>query len=110
MESKDTATMFASAGLILFNATSSYELIAPGKKLATIRSRYDLAGTYRTALREAFGDAFKIDYEAVFLYAVRVLDALPPGPAIEAALQELVQTSEYVTSHAGLLSRFSSPA
>jgi hypothetical protein len=95
--------MFASAGLILFNATSSYELIAPGKKLATIRSRYDLSGTWRTALRDAFGDAFKIDYEAVFLYAVRVLDALPPGPATEVALQELVQTSEYVTSHAGLL-------
>lgn len=98
--------MFASAGLILFNATASYELIAPlvaPHGLGTIKTRYALSGTWKTALKDAFEDAFKIDYEAVFLYAARVLDALQASPTTESALQAIVQTAEYVISHAGLL-------
>ena len=94
---------FDSAGLILFNATSSYELMATGHSLDPIRKRQSDKGSWKSALREAFMDAYSIDYEAIFLYAVRILDILPPGPLVESVLEKIYQTSEYVVSRAGLL-------
>ena len=94
---------FASAGLILFNATSSYELMAAGHSLTPIRKRRDDRGSWKSALREAYIDAYNIDYEAIFFYAVRVLDTLPPSLVVEQVLERIYETSEYVVSRAGLL-------
>lgn len=98
-----SSAAFASAGLILFNASASFELLAPGNSLEPIMKRYAKKSVWKTVLREAFEDAYKIDYEAIFLYAIQVLDTLPTNPVTEAALEELFNTSQYISSRAGLL-------
>jgi len=102
-ESKPDNASLASAGLILFNATSSYESMAAGHSLTPIRKRRNDRGSWKSALREAYIDAYDIDYEAIFFYAVRVLDTLPPSPVVEQVLERIYETSEYVVSRAGLL-------
>jgi hypothetical protein len=95
--------VLASAGLILFNATASYQLLRNSFSLDSVLNRYNKHGTWKLALREAFQEANDIDYEAIFLYAIRVLDSLPSNPSSEAALGDIYKTSEYVSSRAGLL-------
>jgi len=93
---------FDSAGLILFNAISSYELIASGHSLKPLLKRKQDKGSWKAALRKGFIEAYAIDYEAIFLSAVRILDNFPSNPIVEDSLQKLYETSEYVLSKAGL--------
>jgi hypothetical protein len=91
--------------LILFNAVSFYELLAPSqpKEMKGIRQRYSESGTWISSLRSAFEDAYNIDFGAAFRYALRVLDVLPPSPATEEALRAIYEAAQYIVSHKGLL-------
>jgi len=102
-KNRDTEAAFASAGLILFNAVSAYELMASGHSLSPIVKRARNQGSWKAAFREAFVDAYAIDYEAIFFYAIKVIDALPTSPLTEHILEVVFQASQHVVSKAGLL-------
>jgi len=93
----------SSGGLILFNAAASYELIAPGHGLDPLSKRFSTSGAWKPALDAAFRDAWNIDYEAVFHYALSVLDLLPSGPVTEHSLTAILDAVSYVSSKSGLL-------
>jgi hypothetical protein len=93
-----------SGALILFNAASFYELLAPTQpNLKGIRQKYANIGTWIGALRAAFDEAYRINYGVAFRYAIGVLDALPPSPATEEALRGIYEAAQYIVSHKGLL-------
>jgi hypothetical protein len=54
-------------------------------------------------MTRGFEEAYGINYENIFLHAIRVLDVLPSGQDTESALQEIYNSAEYVTSRSGLL-------
>jgi hypothetical protein len=100
----DVTADFASGGLILFNAAVAYELVAGSHSLDPLSQVRSAHGSWKATFTKAFGDAFAIDYEAVFLYAIRVLDVLPAGPTSEHALTSVYNAAEQVVSHAGIVS------
>ena len=92
----------ASAGLIIFNAVAFYELLAPLRGLISLRTLYNEEGTWRGALRRAFEMALGLSYDRIFGYTLKVIDAIPPSPSVERALEEIYKSAEYVVSHAAL--------
>ncbi len=102
-KSKSDNASFASAGLALFNATLLYELIATGNSFPLIRKRWDILGSLKGALREAYIVAHEITNKTPFFYALRILDILPSNPDVEQLLEKIYMTSKYVISNPSLL-------
>jgi len=92
----------ASGALILFNAITFYELLAPEHNFASIRLLYKDKGTWNNAFRYAFTTALGLKYDRIFGYALQILDILPPSRITEQILEEIYKVAEYVTSHAVL--------
>ncbi|MDB2237062.1 Eco57I restriction-modification methylase domain-containing protein [Halorubrum ezzemoulense] len=104
MSTEEIQEYLVSGGLILFNATAFYGLLAQSKNLQSIRSRLgDNNGVWSQAMREAFLDALEINYVSVFLTAEKILDELPSAPAVNNGLNDIHSTAETVLSNAGLL-------
>lgn len=99
---EDLVNDLTSGALILFDAFALYEVLTPSeglKPFPQIRGN----GSWKTSAREAFRQALVKNYDSVFLYALKVLDALPSAKHSEAALQEIYKTAQEVASKAGLL-------
>jgi hypothetical protein len=103
MDTEEIQEYLVSGGLILFNATAFYELLAQNRDLVTLRSRVRETGIWRRAMSEAYHDALEINYDSVFLTANEIIDILPSSPTIENALEEIHEATESVLSKAGLL-------
>lgn len=52
---------------------------------------------------KAFADAFRINFENIFLHASNILESLPSVPNTERALSKLYEAAEFVCSRAALL-------
>ena len=92
----------ASGALILFNAVTFYELLAPEHNFIPIRLLYKKKGTWKMAFYQAFYNALGCKYDRIFGYALQILDVLPSFRIIEKILEEIYNTAEYITSHAVL--------
>jgi hypothetical protein len=104
MSEEEVQEYLVSGGLILFNATAFYELLAQNKNVKPLRRRVkESGGVWRRTLSEAFDDALEINYDSVFLTANAVIDILPSSHTVENALEEIHEASESVLSRAGLL-------
>lgn len=93
-----------SGGLILYDAVSFYELLCQSESdLSTLQSVYRDKGTWNRTFHEGFEEAYAINYDNIFLHAIKVLDHLPSGADIESALEDIYDASQFVVSRAGLL-------
>lgn len=104
MSSDDhTRENLTSGGLIIFDATSFYGVLRQTENLDSLQQLQRDTGSWRQAMTRGFEEAYEINYENIFLHAIRVLDVLPSGQDTESALQEIYNSAEYVTSRSGLL-------
>lgn len=92
-----------SGGLIIFDATSFYGVLRQTEHLDSLQQLQRDTGSWRQAMTRGFEEAYGINYENIFLHAIRILDVLPSGQDTESALQEIYNSAEYVTSRSGLL-------
>jgi hypothetical protein len=100
----DDEAKLTSGGLVLYDTISFYEMLCQSEpSLDTLQQHYRNVGTWKQALTDAFEAAYQVNYDNIFTHAIGVLDALPTGPDIEDALEELRNASQYVVSRAGLL-------
>lgn len=105
MTDDEVREYLVSGGLILFNATAFYGLLAQNRDaLRPLRQRRaDADGVWARAMRSAFDDALDINYDSVFITAEQVLETLPTSPAVEDGLGDVHDASEAVLARAGLL-------
>ena len=100
---ESTRENLTSGGLIVFDATSFYGVLRQTEGLDGLQQLKRSAGSWRQAMTKGFEKAYTINYENIFLHAIRVLDVLPAGQDTESALEEIYDAAQYVTSRSGLL-------
>ncbi len=100
---ESTRENLTSGGLIIFDATSFYGVLRQTEDLDSLQQLQRSAGSWRQAMTRGFEEAYAINYENIFLHAIKVLDALPAGQDTESALEEIYDAAQYVTSRSGLL-------
>lgn len=98
-----TRENLTSGGLIIFDATSFYGVLRQTEDLDSLQQLERSTGSWRQAMTRGFEEAYAINYENIFLHAIRVLDVLPVGQDTESALEEIYDSAQYVTSRSGLL-------
>lgn len=105
MSGEEIQEYLVSGGLILFNATAFYGLLAQNRsELRPLQQRLaDEDGVWKRAMREAFDDALEINYDSVFITAEQVLETLPTSPVVQDALENIHDAAETVLARAGLL-------
>lgn len=99
----NTRENLTSGGLIIFDATSFYGILRQTEDLDSLQQLQRSTGSWRQAMTKGFEEAYGINYENIFLHAIRVLDVLPSGQDTESALEEIHDSAQYVTSRSGLL-------
>lgn len=100
---RDIGSDLSSAGLILFNAATSYAQVAQSRGFDSLDTIHSTTGSWRTAFLSAFERAFRVDYELVFYYALKVAEIIPANSTSETALEKVVEAASFVGSNSGLL-------
>lgn len=103
MKESSASQNLKAAGLVLFNASLLYEVLATQHgwdPLSQLRAKF---GSWHRALEEGYRKAYEIDYRPAFLYALNILNLLPQSPIVEAALERTYRTAGLIAARAGFL-------
>lgn len=105
MSEEEIQEYLVSGGLIIFNATAFYGLLAQNRdELRPLRQRLSNEdGVWNRAMRRAFDGALDINYDSVFITAEQILETLPAAPVVQNALEDVHDAAETVLARSGLL-------